>query len=58
MKVLDEKTLEDAIITLENLNNSGKIIGIISHVPALKEKITTQIRVTKKGGGVSILELV
>ncbi|MFT5833436.1 MAG: exonuclease SbcC, partial [Cognaticolwellia sp.] len=55
---LDEKTLEDAIITLENLNNSGKIIGIISHVPALKEKITTQIRVTKKGGGVSVLELV
>jgi exonuclease SbcC len=55
---LDEKTLEDAIITLENLNHSGKIIGIISHVPALKEKITTQIRVTKKGGGVSVLELV
>ncbi len=55
---LDEKTLEDAIATLESLNNSGKIIGVISHVPALKEKITTQIRVTKKGGGVSILELV
>jgi exonuclease SbcC len=55
---LDEKTLEDAIITLENLNHSGKIIGVISHVPALKEKITTQIRVTKKGGGVSVLELV
>jgi exonuclease SbcC len=55
---LDEKTLEDAIATLENLNHSGKTIGIISHVSALKEKITTQIRVTKKGGGVSILELV
>lgn len=54
---LDEKTLEDAIITLENLNHSGKTIGVISHVPALKEKITTQIRVLKKGGGVSVLEL-
>ena len=55
---LDEKTLEDAISTLENLNNFGKTIGIISHVPALKEKISTQIRVIKKGGGVSVLELV
>lgn len=55
---LDEKTLEDAISTLENLNHSGKTIGIISHVPALKEKITTQIQVTKKGGGVSVLKLV
>jgi len=54
---LDEKTLEDAIITLENLNHSGKTIGVISHVPALKEKITTQIRFLKKGGGVSVLEL-
>lgn len=54
---LDEKTLEDAIITLENLNHSGKTIGVISHVPALKEKITTQVRVLKKGGGVSVLEL-
>lgn len=54
---LDEKTLEDAIVTLENLNHSGKTIGVISHVPALKEKITTQIRVLKKGGGISVLEL-
>ncbi|MFK7950532.1 MAG: AAA family ATPase [Saprospiraceae bacterium] len=54
---LDEKTLEDAIVTLENLNHSGKTIGVISHVPALKEKITTQIRVVKKGGGLSVLEL-
>ena len=55
---LDDKMLEDAVVTLENLNNSGKIVGIISHVPALKEKIRTQIRVTKKGSGFSKLELV
>jgi DNA repair protein SbcC/Rad50 len=55
---LDERTLEDAISTLENLNNFGKTIGIISHVPMLKEKITTQIRVHKKSGGVSTLEVV
>ena len=55
---LDDKMLEDAVVTLENLNNSGKIVGIISHVPALKEKIRTQIKVTKKGSGFSKLELV
>lgn len=54
---LDEKTLKDAINTLKSLNNRGKIIGVISHVPTLKKEITTHIEVTKKGGGVSVLKL-
>ena len=50
---LDENTLDTAITTLENLQAQGKTIGIISHVKALKERITTQIQVVKKGGGFS-----
>lgn len=50
---LDENALDLAISTLENLQASGKTIGIISHVKALKERITAQILVRKKGNGFS-----
>ncbi|MEM8525538.1 MAG: AAA family ATPase [Bacteroidota bacterium] len=55
---LDEATLDMAITTLENLQASGKTIGVISHVPALKERIATQIRVNKQGNGYSQIEVV
>ncbi len=52
---LDESALDLAISTLENLQSKGKRIGVISHVHALKERITTQIQVQKKGSGFSEL---
>lgn len=55
---LDEATLDMAISTLENLQASGKTIGIISHVKALKERISTQIQVKKKGSGYSDIMIV
>lgn len=54
---LDENTLDLAVTTLENLQAKGKMIGIISHVNELKERISTQIRVSKKGNGFSSLEI-
>ena len=54
---LDESTLDLAISTLENLQSKGKTIGIISHVKALKERISTQIIVKKKASGFSELEI-
>ncbi|WP_158837773.1 AAA family ATPase [Polaribacter sp. L3A8] len=50
---LDSNTLETVISTLETLQSQGKIIGIISHVENLKERIPTQIQITKKSNGVS-----
>ncbi|PVY42911.1 AAA family ATPase [Pontibacter virosus] len=55
---LDPDTLEAAISTLDNLHAAGKTIGIISHVEALKERISTQIVVTKKPGGISSVRVV
>lgn len=55
---LDENSLDMAIDTLENLQSDGKTIGIISHVKALKERIGTQIQVTKKGTGFSDVTIV
>ena len=54
---LDGDTLEIALTALDSLNASGKMIGIISHVEALKERIPAQIRV-EKGGGIGHSRLV
>lgn len=43
---LDEDSLETALETLSSLQQEGKIIGIISHVPLLKQRITVQIQLT------------
>ena len=51
--VLDEDALETALETLAGLKQEGKLIGIISHVPALKERISTQINVEPESGGKS-----
>lgn len=52
---LDEDALEVALNALASLQQDGKMIGIISHVAALKERISTQIQVEPRQGGVSLL---
>ena len=48
---LDEEALETALETLSGLQQDGKLIGIISHVSVLKERISTQINITPVSGG-------
>lgn len=53
---LDADTLDTALDALDSLNASGKTIGVISHVEAMKDRIPVQIKVTKVNGlGVSSL---
>jgi exonuclease SbcC len=52
---LDEDTLETALETLAGLYQSGKMIGVISHVQALKERIGTQIEIIPQTGGKSVI---
>ena len=47
---LDAETLDIALDALESLNASGKTIGVISHVEAMKERIPVQIPVKKVNG--------
>lgn len=54
---LDSNTLETVISTLETLKAQGKMIGIISHVDSLKERIPVQIQVLKRSNGVSVVEI-
>ncbi|MTD40874.1 exonuclease subunit SbcC [Erwinia sp. CPCC 100877] len=54
---LDARTLDIALDALDALNASGKTIGVISHVEAMKERIPVQVRVRKINGlGISRLE--
>lgn len=48
---LDEEALETALQTLAGLRQDGKLIGVISHVPALRERIAARIRVQSGPGG-------
>ncbi len=52
---LDEDALESALEALSGLHQDGKLIGIISHVYALKERISTRIQVTPLSGGRSTI---
>ncbi len=53
---LDEQTLETALSALSALRSQGKLVGIISHVGALQERIPVQISVIPIAGGVSRIE--
>ena len=48
---LDSESLDQACETLMGLAETDRLIGIISHVPELKERISRQIVVDKSGSG-------
>ena len=55
---LDENTLDQAMTTLEQLQEQGKTIGLISHVKALRERIHCQVQLNPAGDGTSRIEVV
>ena len=55
---LDADTLVVAIEALQSLQATGKTIGVISHIEQLRNSIDTQIKVMKKGGGFSTIEVI
>jgi exonuclease SbcC len=54
---LDSDYLDTALSALSNLQNEGKLIGVISHLTELKERIATHIEVTPVGNGYSKIEV-
>ncbi|MCX4265315.1 MAG: SMC family ATPase, partial [Firmicutes bacterium] len=55
---LDEKSLQQAVRTLADLSEGKRLVGIISHVSELKERIEKQIVVTKDKIGGSQAEII
>jgi exonuclease SbcC len=51
---LDPDTLEDVMDTLETLRDGGRVVGLVSHVPELRSRITTQLEVVKGRTGSSL----
>ncbi len=52
---LDEEALDTALETLAGLRQDGKLIGVISHVQALKDRIGTRIQISPTTGGHSVI---
>ena len=50
---LDATTLDAAVDALEALQSGGRQVGVITHVRAMIDRITAQVRVEKQGGGKS-----
>ena len=44
---LDEETLEDVMTVLDGLREGGRIVGVVSHVSDLRQRIPAQIQVRK-----------
>ncbi len=55
---LDEESLRQAVRSLSGLTEGNRLVGIISHVPELKEKIDRQLVVTKNISGGSRVKIV
>ena len=55
--VLDNESLEQAIEVLNSLSESDRMVGIISHISELKDRIDKKI-VVKKGSAGSTVELI
>jgi exonuclease SbcC len=50
---LDPESLENAISSLLELQRGGRLVGIISHVPELKERVETKLEIITSAEGSS-----
>ena len=53
---LDADTLSVVIEQLEKLQDTGRVVGVISHVAEMKSAITDKIEVVSNGDGTSRIE--
>ncbi|WP_340541072.1 SMC family ATPase [Nocardioides sp. GXZ039] len=48
---LDADTLDDVMDTLDSLRDGGRVVGVVSHVAEMRDRIPTQLRVVKHRQG-------
>ena len=51
---LDAETLDDVMDTLDSLREGGRVVGVVSHVTHLRERIPTQLHVEKRRHGSTV----
>jgi exonuclease SbcC len=52
---LDEDTLDDVMDVLDGLREGGRIVGLVSHVAELRQRIPAQVQVVKTRTGSDVL---
>jgi hypothetical protein len=53
---LDEETLDEVLDVLDGLREGGRLVGIVSHVPNLRDRIPSQLRVRKGTAGSTLAQ--
>jgi exonuclease SbcC len=48
---LDADTLDDVMDTLDSLRDGGRVVGVVSHVAEMRDRIPTRLTVTKSRHG-------
>ena len=51
---LDADTLDDVMDTLDALRDGGRVVGVVSHVAEMRDRIPTQLLVTKSRSGSTV----
>ncbi|MCW2816821.1 MAG: putative exonuclease, partial [Nocardioides sp.] len=51
---LDADTLDDVMDTLDALRDGGRVVGVVSHVAEMRDRIPTQLVVTKSRAGSTV----
>ncbi|CUR60095.1 putative exonuclease [metagenome] len=54
---LDADTLDDVMDTLDALREGGRVVGIVSHVPELRTRVTAQLHVAKSRTGSTVRQV-
>jgi exonuclease SbcC len=55
---LDARTLDAVMDTLDALRDGGRVVGLVSHVPELRNRITSQLEVSKARRGSTLRSMV
>jgi exonuclease SbcC len=53
---LDDETLDDVMGVLDGLRDGGRVVGVVSHVADLRQRIPVQLRVRKDRTGSTVLQ--
>lgn len=51
---LDEQSLEQVMDALEGLRDGGRVVGLVSHVAEMKQRISSQLQVIKHRNGSTV----
>jgi exonuclease SbcC len=51
---LDADTLDDVMDTLDSLRDGGRVVGVVSHVAEMRDRIPVQLRVSKSRHGSTV----